>query len=85
MAAMSVKPVSQNPTKTATKRARACPICGKATVQDYRPFCSKGCRDRDFLHWADDGYKLPGAALDEDALEQIEKNNINGLDSGTDD
>lgn len=78
---MSAKSASQTP----SKRTRACPICGKATVQDYRPFCSKGCRDRDFLQWADGGYKLPGAVLDEDALEQIEKNNINGLDSGTDD
>ncbi len=85
MAAMSAKPVSPTPAQTAAKRGRTCPICGKATVQDYRPFCSKGCRDRDFLHWAGGGYKLPGAALDEDALEQIEKNTTNGLDSGTDD
>ena len=68
-----------------TKRGRACPICNKPTVQEFRPFCSKGCRDRDFLRWADEGYKLPGTALDEDALEKIEKNARNGLDSGTDD
>lgn len=74
--------MSVNPTP---KRTRSCPVCGKPTVQEFRPFCSKGCRDRDFLQWANEGYKMPGTALDEDALEKIEKNARNGLDSGTDD
>lgn len=77
MAAMSVKSTPSRP--------RSCPICGKATAHDFRPFCSKACRDRDFLQWADGGYKLPGTALDDDAIEQIEKNATNGVDSGTDD
>ena len=42
---MSIKPV--------------CPTCKKPTVQEFRPFCSRGCRDRDLINWMDEGYKIP--------------------------
>ncbi|MBW0144151.1 DNA gyrase inhibitor YacG [Sphingomicrobium clamense] len=43
-----------------------CPDCGKPTAPEYRPFCSRGCKDRDLLNWLDEGYRIPGpaAALD---------------------
>ena len=36
-----------------------CPLCGNPRVQQYRPFCSRGCRDRDLNHWFDERYRTP--------------------------
>ena len=36
-----------------------CPICGKPRDARFRPFCSRQCRDRDFLAWADGRYAIP--------------------------
>lgn len=36
-----------------------CPICKKPAVQEFRPFCSRGCRDRDLINWMDEGYRMP--------------------------
>lgn len=41
------------------RRGRSCPICGKPTVQDYRPFCSKRCADVDLHKWLGGGYAIP--------------------------
>lgn len=38
--------------------ARPCPLCGKAAVADFRPFCSRGCRDRDLNAWFDEDYRI---------------------------
>lgn len=38
-----------------------CPICGKATAQQYRPFCSKRCADVDLHRWLGEGYAIPAA------------------------
>jgi len=42
-----------------------CPICGAAALPEFRPFCSRSHRDRDLLHWLDEGYRIPGRPLDE--------------------
>lgn len=39
--------------------ARPCPLCGKPRVQQYRPFCSRGCRDRDLNAWFGEDYRAP--------------------------
>ncbi len=39
--------------------ARSCPLCGKPGVQQYRPFCSRGCRDRDLNAWFAEDYRAP--------------------------
>ncbi|MBP7704576.1 MAG: DNA gyrase inhibitor YacG [Caulobacter sp.] len=39
--------------------SRTCPICGKPTVQDYRPFCGKRCADRDLQKWFTGSYAIP--------------------------
>lgn len=39
---------------------RKCPICGKTRSEEFSPFCSARCRDRDLVRWLDDGYALPG-------------------------
>jgi endogenous inhibitor of DNA gyrase (YacG/DUF329 family) len=46
-----------------------CPICGKPADPAFKPFCSRGCKDRDLLQWLGEGYRLPGAAIDPDDVE----------------
>ena len=36
-----------------------CPICGKPSVQDYRPFCSRRCADVDLQRWLSGVYAVP--------------------------
>ena len=45
-------------------RPEKCPLCGKPAAQAHRPFCSRGCRDRDLLNWLGDGYRVPGQPAD---------------------
>lgn len=55
--------------------ARKCPICKQPAQADFRPFCSRGCRDRDLMKWFGDGYSLPGthpAELDDEPSENDE-------------
>ncbi|MBN8832686.1 MAG: DNA gyrase inhibitor YacG [Sphingomonadales bacterium] len=49
-----------------------CPICRKPTVHEFRPFCSRVCRDRDLLNWADESYRVPVAPEEEDSKERGE-------------
>jgi len=43
-----------------------CPICSRATVQAYRPFCSRRCADVDLSRWLGGTYAIPVADDDED-------------------
>lgn len=43
----------------AAARSRACPLCGEPRVEAYKPFCSRGCRDRDLLGWFGETYRVP--------------------------
>lgn len=62
----------------------ACPICGKPVSDRHRPFCGKGCADRDLLQWLGEGYRLPADPLtSEDGPGETPRNP--GLDSGDDD
>ncbi|WEK03268.1 MAG: DNA gyrase inhibitor YacG [Candidatus Devosia phytovorans] len=38
---------------------RKCPICGRATVEEWKPFCSKRCADVDLNRWLSDSYVIP--------------------------
>lgn len=40
-------------------RPRLCPQCGKPRAAEYKPFCSRGCRDRDLLSWFGEAYRVP--------------------------
>ena len=40
-------------------RPGRCPQCGRPRVAEYRPFCSRGCRDRDLLGWFGERYRVP--------------------------
>lgn len=39
---------------------RPCPICRKARVAEFSPFCSSRCRDRDLARWLNEDYAVPG-------------------------
>lgn len=45
--------------------ARVCPVCGKPTVADYRPFCSRRCADVDLGRWLTGSYRVPTAEAPE--------------------
>jgi uncharacterized protein len=53
------------------KRLARCPICRKAAVETFRPFCSKRCADIDLNRWLGGHYAIPaeeaGAPAGEDA------------------
>ena len=36
-----------------------CPVCGRAGVREYRPFCSRRCADLDLGRWLRGGYAIP--------------------------
>jgi endogenous inhibitor of DNA gyrase (YacG/DUF329 family) len=46
-------------------KGRRCPICGKAAVQNYRPFCSKRCADIDLGRWLRGAYAVPDDAAED--------------------
>lgn len=48
--------------------ARPCPICRKPRREEFTPFCSGRCRDRDLAQWFNDGYALPGPPAHPDAM-----------------
>jgi endogenous inhibitor of DNA gyrase (YacG/DUF329 family) len=56
--------------KSANARSPTCPICGRATDAQYRPFCSRRCADVDLSRWLSGGYAIPVA---EDADEDGER------------
>jgi endogenous inhibitor of DNA gyrase (YacG/DUF329 family) len=55
------------------RRERRCPICGKPSVDRFRPFCSKRCADVDLHRWLSGAYAIP-AAEDEPAGEAANDN-----------
>ena len=42
------------------KTSGRCPICGKPTAPDRRPFCSKRCAEIDLGRWLKGAYAVPG-------------------------
>jgi endogenous inhibitor of DNA gyrase (YacG/DUF329 family) len=47
-------------TSSLRKSGKDCPLCGKPAGALHKPFCSRGCRDRDLLNWLGDSYRVPG-------------------------
>jgi uncharacterized protein len=53
------------------KREPACPICGRPSAADFRPFCSKRCADVDLHRWLGGRYVVPGEPVQtEDPLDE---------------
>ena len=48
--------------------SKPCPICGKPSVEEFRPFCSKRCADVDLNRWLSGSYVIP-ARDDEPAID----------------
>ena len=55
------------------KNATKCPLCGKPVDPENKPFCSRGCKDRDLLNWLGEAYRVP--------LREEEDEDGSGLDS----
>jgi endogenous inhibitor of DNA gyrase (YacG/DUF329 family) len=53
----------------------SCPICGKETNPEVRPFCSKRCADVDLARWLNGNYAVPSDDPEdiEAAIEAAEK------------
>jgi endogenous inhibitor of DNA gyrase (YacG/DUF329 family) len=63
---MTRKPANENrPQASAGK----CPICGKPSAPDFRPFCSRRCADVDLQRWLSGRYAIP-AGEDEDGSDE---------------
>lgn len=43
-----------------------CPICGRAVVDQFRPFCSARCADVDLGRWLREDYRAPATPDDEE-------------------
>jgi endogenous inhibitor of DNA gyrase (YacG/DUF329 family) len=57
--------VTARPRKQAAdKQAPRCPICGKPSVHDHRPFCSKRCAEVDLGRWLKGAYAVAGDPAD---------------------
>lgn len=51
---------------------RSCPICRKPRVDQFAPFCSSRCRDRDLARWFNDDYAVPGPPAEPDEIAREE-------------
>jgi endogenous inhibitor of DNA gyrase (YacG/DUF329 family) len=51
--------------------AAKCPICGKPTAPEHRPFCSARCANVDLQRWLSDRYVLP-ASEDSEGVEDAD-------------
>lgn len=40
-------------------RLSKCPVCGKPTLAESAPFCSKRCKDVDLARWFRGDYSVP--------------------------
>jgi uncharacterized protein len=56
------------------RNSKACPICGKATEERFKPFCSKRCADVDLNRWLSGSYVIP-VTEDEEEDERREPDN----------
>ncbi len=49
-------------------KSKPCPICRKPRSEEFAPFCSSRCRDRDLANWFNGGYAVPGEAASPDDM-----------------
>jgi endogenous inhibitor of DNA gyrase (YacG/DUF329 family) len=46
--------------------AKPCPICGKPSTPESRPFCSERCKDVDLNRWLSGSYAIPARPGEDD-------------------
>jgi endogenous inhibitor of DNA gyrase (YacG/DUF329 family) len=57
---MSERETKRKPGKTPTRDgSQRCPICGRPSVEKYRPFCTSRCADVDLGRWLKGNYAIP--------------------------
>ncbi len=52
-----------------------CPVCKQEVSFDgnpFRPFCSKGCKGLDLIHWARESYRIEGKPETEERNEDAD-------------
>jgi uncharacterized protein len=54
------------PAMPAAQNRKLCPICGKPTVDRFRPFCSRRCADVDLNRWLSGVYAVPATEDEEE-------------------
>ncbi|MET0240229.1 MAG: DNA gyrase inhibitor YacG [Sphingobium sp.] len=52
-------------------RKDGCPLCGKPIDPPFKPFCSRGCRDRDLLAWFGEEYRTPARPTGDDEEDSL--------------
>jgi endogenous inhibitor of DNA gyrase (YacG/DUF329 family) len=40
-------------------RKETCPVCRRASLPAFRPFCSARCKDEDMRRWLTGAYRIP--------------------------
>jgi endogenous inhibitor of DNA gyrase (YacG/DUF329 family) len=50
-------------------RPRKCAICGKPTVREFHPFCSRRCADLDLGNWLSGSYAIPAVEAEPEGQE----------------
>jgi len=58
-----------------TKAKRPCPICKKPREEEFTPFCSQRCKDRDLAKWFGDGYSVPAEPVDPEQIARTQWDN----------
>lgn len=56
----------------ASRPAPRCPICGRPRDLEFRPFCSRRCKQVDLARWMNEVYAVPAADPDSDDEEDPE-------------
>ena len=51
--------MAQSAKITPLRPKHPCPICRKASVREFYPFCSVRCKDIDLNRWLSGGYAIP--------------------------
>lgn len=42
------------------EKVKKCPLCKKEVVAEFRPFCSRKCKNIDLNRWLSNSYVVPG-------------------------
>jgi endogenous inhibitor of DNA gyrase (YacG/DUF329 family) len=66
---------------SAPSKTAACPICGKPSVPESRPFCSRRCADVDLHRWLSGRYAIPvREESDEDGVPALDGPPVDEMD-----
>ncbi|MGH7051058.1 MAG: DNA gyrase inhibitor YacG [Acetobacteraceae bacterium] len=59
--------------ETGGSEVTRCPICGRPTVTEFRPFCSRHCADVDLGRWFRGEYRIPASDAPEPEPDQLDR------------